>query len=345
MAPSDSKPAFQETNLRTTQIRDLGLQIEGTRLESILKEFQAELDAVGLTRLRPHFYLSTEWGVAFGSIAVAIPFYLAKPELEEIQAEQVGHIEGVSKSDILRYLRHEMGHVVNYGFRLYEQQEWVKLFGSITQPYIEEYHPQPFSRRYVRHLPGWYAQKHPDEDWAETFAVWMTPGQDWRRSYEKWPSALAKLDYCERMMSEIRDREPPVKIEERDEDVGEIAYSLHDYYSNLKLGDDQLPPGLEGALMAIFEDLGLPENSSPEAPRKPAAALIRRMERDLVANVYRWTGHFPERTRPLVRYLAERAEELKQVYAADREAEVATALTTLVTALAMNHVHRGTYLP
>lgn len=350
---SSPASAFQESTLRTTQIRDLGLQIAGTRLEPILKEFEAELDALGLGRLKPRFYLSTEWGVLFGTISVAIPFYLAKPELEALQAEQVGHIEGVSKADILRYLRHEMGHVVNYAFRLYEQEEWVKLFGSITQPYMEDYRPQPFSRRYVRHLPGWYAQKHPDEDWAETFAVWMTPGTNWRTEYEKWPSALAKLDYCDRAMQEIRDREPPVKEDKRDEDVGELTYSLQDYYTNLRVGGDALPPGIEGALTAIFEDLQLPAEESAAAGdgkdkpdnRKPASALIRRLERELVANVYRWTGHFPERTRPLVRFLAQRADELKQVYPAEREASVATAISTLVTALAMNYVHRGTYLP
>src|SRR5262249_59734479 len=95
--------------------------------------------------------------------------------------EQTGHLEGVGRVELLRYLRHEMGHVVNYAYQLYEREDWVELFGSMTQPYEEEYRPEPFSRRFVRHLPGWYAQKHPDEDWAETFAVWMTPGLDWRR--------------------------------------------------------------------------------------------------------------------------------------------------------------------
>ncbi len=339
-----SEPAFQESSLRTTHIRDLGLQITGTQLESIIQEFQSELTAIGLTKLRPRFYLSTEWGVAFGTISIALPFYLAKPELEAIQAEKVGHIEGVSRADILRYLRHEMGHVINYAFKLYEQEEWVKLFGSITQPYIEDYKPQPFSRRFVRHLPGWYAQKHPDEDWAETLAVWMTPGHDWRKDYDKWPTALAKLEYCDRVINELRDREPPVKSEERDEDVADLTYTVHDYYSGIRIGDDGLPPGLEGAITAIFEDLG-PDDPPSTSPRKPAAALIRRMERDLVANVFRWTGHFPERTRPLVRYLAERADQLKQVYPENLEADAALAITTLVTALAMNHVHRGTYLP
>jgi hypothetical protein len=343
MAQTD--PGFQESSLRTAQIRDLGLKIEGTKLEPIIREFEAELQAAGITSLKPRFYLSTEWGVAFGTISIAIPFYLAKPELEVIQAEQVGHIEGVSKADILRYLRHEMGHVVNYGHRLYEREEWVKFFGSITQPYVEEYQPQPFSRRFVRHLPGWYAQKHPDEDWAETFAVWITSGQDWRKTYEKWPTALAKVEYCDRLMAELREQEPLVKAEDRDQDVGELSYSLHDYYTSLRPGADDPPPGLEGALTAIFDDLDLPDGGSSQTPSKPASALIRRMERDLVDNVFRWTGHFPERTRPLVRHLAEKADELKQVYPANRERDVAVAITTLVTALAMNHVHRGTYLP
>jgi len=346
-SPAQNPAGFQESNIRTATIRDLGLKIQGTRLEQIVNEFERELERLQLTRLRPRFYLSTEWGVPFQTISIGIPFYLAKPELEAIQAEQVGHIEGVSHADILRYLRHEMGHVVNYAYKLYEQQEWVKLFGSITQPYVEDYKPQPFSRRFVRHLPGWYAQKHPDEDWAETFAVWMTPpaSADWRKDYEGRATVLQKLDYCDRVMVSLRDREPLVKSDELDEDVGELAYSVQEHYERTKIGADELPPGLDGALTAIFEDLGVPENAKPDAPRTSASTLLRKMERELVANVFRWTGHFPEKTRPLVRHLASRADELKQVYPADQEAAATMAITTLITALAMNHVHRGTYLP
>src|SRR6185312_7389645 len=125
-----------------------------------------------------------------------------------------GHIEGLSRADTLRYLRHEMGHVINYAYKLFDEEAWVKLFGSITQPYLEDYRPQPFSRRYVRHLPGWYAQKHPDEDWAETFAVWMTPDHDWQADYADWPVARAKLDYCDRTLAALADQEPLVTITE-----------------------------------------------------------------------------------------------------------------------------------
>src|SRR4051812_7645100 len=336
---------FHESNLWSTPIRDLGLTIKGTRLEPILAELEAELQGIGLTRVRPRFYLSTEWGVPFETVAVAIPFYLARPELTALHAQRVGHVEGFDRADVLRYLRHEMGHVVNYAYRLYEDEEWVKQFGSITQPYGEEYRPEPFSRRYVRHLPGWYAQKHPDEDWSETFAVWMTPGLDWRKEDGGWPVAAAKLAYCERTMAAVRDRDPVVTDADLDEDVGEIENSLGHYYRDDPSAQGEMPPGLDGALLAIFEDLGPDGGRSSEEPLAPAAALIRRLEPELMANVFRWTGHFPERTRVLLRFLGERAGQLQRGYAPSRETSAIVAFTTLVTGLAMNHVQRGSYLP
>jgi hypothetical protein len=345
VAMSSEPLRFHESNLWSTPIRDLGLTIEGTRLEPIVSQFQEELRRAGITRVRPRFYLSSEWGVPFETIAIAIPFYLAQSELTALHAERVGHVEGFDRADILRYLRHEMGHVVNYAYRLYDQEEWVKQFGSITQPYIEDYRPEPFSRRYVRHLPGWYAQKHPDEDWAETFAVWMTPHSDWRAEYGGWPVAYAKLAYCSRIMAELADRDPVVTNTELDEDVGDIEYSLDQYYGRGEISAADLPPGLDGALRAIFEDLGASEGLSLHSPLRPAADLIRRLEPELMANVFRWTGHFPERTRVLLRYLADRAAHLDQGYPADREDSAIIALTTLVTGLAMNQVQRGSYLP
>ena len=324
-------------------IRDLGLTISGSALEPVVAEFQRELDQAGIRRVRPDFYLSTEWGVPFSSISIGIPFYLARPELIEVHAGHGEYLEGVGKEQLLRFLRHEMGHVMNYAYRLYEREDWIKQFGSMTQPYLEEYRPEPFSRRHVRNLPGWYAQKHPDEDWAETFAVWMTPHSDWRASYNDSPAALAKLEYCDRIMHELGQTAPLVTTIDHDEDVSELHSSLDEFYRRAaNAGAEALPPGLDGALQAIFEDYGKgPSNTAT----RPADALIRRIERDLSANVYCWTGHFPEDTRRLLRHLAVRAQELGQCYPADREIDVVMAFTTLVTSLAMNHVLRGHYLP
>jgi putative zinc-binding metallo-peptidase len=339
-----SPPPFEESAPGDRPIRDLGLQIEGTDLEPVIAKLERELEAAGVRRVHPRFYLSTEWGVPFGTVAIAIPFYLARPDLAAIHAERTSLVEGLGRRDLLRYLRHEMGHVVNYAYRLYEREDWMRTFGPITRPYREEYRPQPFSRKFVRHLPGWYAQKHPDEDWAETFAVWMTPGLDWRAEYAGWPKALEKLEHCDAVMRELRDTEPLVSDEELDEPVSEISYSLEQYYRGWETDAGEFPPGLDGALRSIFEDWGHPEDLTTEAPRRPASDLIRRLARDLPAEVFRWTGHFPERTRHLLAHLAARADALEQVYPEDRETPAAIAVTTFVTALAMNHVRRGRYL-
>jgi hypothetical protein len=343
-----------ERQLLATRFCDLGLTLAGSRLEPGLVAFERGLERVGIVRLRPHFYLSTEWGVPFDSISIAIPFYLARADLMGVHAKQVGFLEGAGRGDLLRYLRHEMGHVVNYAYRLYSLPDWTTVFGPMEKEYQEEYRPEPFCSRYVRHLPGWYAQKHPDEDWAETFAVWMTPGFDWRAAYADWPGALAKLHWCDRILRGLNQRDPEVTTLDADEDVTVWDKALQSYYQPegsasaeegaAAVEEDQFPPGLDGALQAIFEDVGDYEDVSSTAPRLLAGELIRRLEPDLVANIYRWTGHFPERARLLVRYLAARADRLRQVYPADREAQAVIALTTLVTMLAMNHVVRGSYL-
>lgn len=327
----------------TSPLRDLRLSIHGTALETILAEFERELDAAGIHRLRPRFYLSTEWGVCEGTIAVAIPFYLATPELTALQADRVGHVEGAGKTTILRYLRHEMGHVVNYAYRLFDTSEWVELFGSMDEPYHEEFRLEPFSRRFVRHLPGWYAQKHPDEDWSETFAVWMTPHLDWRAEYAEWPAALAKLQYCDRTMAALGDRDPIITADELNEDVAELSLSAEQFYEAQGFDPATIPAGFDGALRSVFEDLAEVDPRTDQQRRGAVSDLIHRLERDLLADIYRWTGHFPERTRPLLRHLAERADGMALDYPLDRELSAAVALTTLVTSLAVNHVQHGAY--
>jgi hypothetical protein len=347
----DTRQATSETGVGlraqlSAPICALGLTIAGSPLEPLLVEFEAELTRAGIRRLRPRFYLSTEWGVTEGTITIAIPFYLARPELTALHAERVGHVEGSGPGDVLRYIRHEMGHVMNYAYRLYETDEWIERFGPITRPYLEDYKIEPFSREYVRHLPGWYAQKHPDEDWSETFAVWMTPGLDWRIEYAGWPAALEKLHYCDRTMAALAEVEPLETTLEFDEDVSEMSFSIEDYYAaSATCSDDASPvPGVDAALRSIFDDTGTRKSDAEATTRAPASALLHRLERDLLEQVYRWTGHFPERTRPLLRDLAGRAEAMGLVYPANQEAAAIVAVTTLITTLAMNYVQRGAYV-
>jgi hypothetical protein len=324
-----------EANPWKTPLRDLGLTIRGTPLEKVLQDFQRELKRRRLTRVEPTFYLSTEWGVPFGTVSIAIPFYLARTDLTKLHAERGGLVEGAGPADILRYLRHEMGHVLNYAYKLYEESEWIRHFGDINQAYVEEYRPQPFHPDYVRHLPGWYAQKHPDEDWAETFAVWLTPDFDWRRRYAAAAVALAKLEYCDRIIDILRGRETLVREEELDEEVGAIGSSLDDFYQEHVPPGGDVPPEVDDALQTLFG--ALPAAVDPSAQeRRSAAVLIRRLEHTLAAEVFRWTAYFPEHTRVLLRRLAERAGILRLVYPAEREADATVALTAFVTALALS---------
>ncbi len=330
---------FEGGSRRATPIRDLGLTIQGTALEPILETFEREITAAGITRIRPRFYLSTEWGVPYESIAIAIPFYLARPELTMLQAEQACHVEGSGPKDILKYLRHEMGHVINYAYKLYETKEWLERFGSMEKPYEDEYRPRPFSREFVHHLPGWYAQKHPDEDWAETFAIWMTPGLDWRKEFAKWPGAHRKLEYCARIMTELVDREPLITKAEFDEDVAGLSISLEQFYKGVVGTSNERPAELEQLLRNIFTE------AEPSNVRLAASDLIRRIQHDLPASVYQWTGHLPERTRWLLEFLAERADAMELTYGVEQEPRLTIAVTSLVTALAMNWLQSGQYVP
>jgi hypothetical protein len=330
---------FQERAERAIPIRDLGLTIPGTPLEPVLATFERELEAAGIKKLHPRFYLSTEWGVPYETIAIAIPFYLARPELTVLQAEQACHVEGSGAKDILRYLRHEMGHVVNYAYRLHESKEWQERFGQMNRPYEEEYRPRPFSREFVHHLPGWYAQKHPDEDWAETFAVWLTPGVDWRMHYAKWPGALRKLEYCARAMAEVLDKEPFITKTELDGDVASLSMSLEQYYRDSKESVGELPQELDEMITTVFAD------AEKSGLRLAASDLIRKLERELPASVFQWTGHMPERTRWLLDAMAERADALAITYRLDQGEALTVSLTSLVTALAMNWLQSGKYVP
>ena len=110
-------------------------------------------------------------------------------------------------------------------------------------PYPDRYRPQRRSTRFVRHLPGWYAQSHPDEDFAETFAVWLRPGSRWRSRYARWPVALAKLAYVDSLMQELRDVRPPVTTRARPLSIGQSSLTLGEHYRALHSARAAAPAG------------------------------------------------------------------------------------------------------
>ena len=192
-------PAPEPVSLVETRICDLGLKLEGSDVEPFVQQLHRELEEKKIHKFKPQCYLTDEWGCPSGEPIIGVPFYLARKDLAQIEAE---HNDLEDRREIMKYLRHEAGHAFNYAYRLHRTPEWKQLFGPYRRPYRENYRPVLFSKDYVRYLPGWYAQKHPDEDFAETFAVWLTPRSSWRKKYRGW-GALSKLQYMDRIAREL----------------------------------------------------------------------------------------------------------------------------------------------
>ncbi len=308
------------------RISDLGLRVEGSPVEAMVRELYQELDAHGLS-FHPPVYLTDQWGCPSGVPLIGVPFYLADRRLARLEEEYAVEVEG--EADSMKFLRHECGHAFNYAYCLYDEPDWRRLFGPYSRPYRERFRVDPLSRDYVRHILGWYAQKHPDEDFAETFAVWLTPGLDWRRLYAGWP-ALRKLEYVDRTLRAIGSRQPPGLQAPRPEylPVEAMHYTLAEHYHEEPL---RIEEGLfDGDLRTLFA----PRESAPQA--QPAADFLRQHRREIVSRVAYWTGESTVLVREFLDSLIERSVQLEG-RAAGLEASLLVELTAFITAVVMNY--------
>ncbi|MGE5277162.1 MAG: putative zinc-binding metallopeptidase [Acidobacteriota bacterium] len=327
-------PDIQE--ILTKPIKELGLKLEGSHLERYVQKLYRELERKGLKKFRPLCYLTDEWGCPSGEPVIGIPFYLANPKLARLE-KAMNDLE--DEREILMYLRHEAGHAFNYAYELYKTPEWRDLFGPFRRPYRDNYRPIPFSRRFVRHIAGWYAQKHPDEDFAETFAVWLTPRSQWRKKYKGW-GALAKLRYVDRMAHRLRDAEPLRPKGRADLTVDEMETTVADFYQRAL--QKQLSPtelALDTDLADIFKI-----SRRRKKDVRPAADLLEENRKTIVDKVAYWTGV----PRPLIKELVEsvvtRVAEMGLSANTRREKEHLAEVTAYTTALAMNYVTRGKFV-
>jgi len=329
MDPNE-QPTAEPRSLLETRICDLGLKLEGSTAEKFVQQLYRELEQKRIARFRPACYLTDEWGCPSGEPVIGIPFYLARPDLAQIEKE---HNDLEDAREIMMYLRHEAGHAFNYAYKLHRTPEWRQVFGPYRRPYRENYRPVLFSKDYVRYLPGWYAQKHPDEDFAETFAVWMTPRSGWRNKYRGW-GALAKLKYMDRMARELGGSDPMRKRGIPDLTVEDMEMTVGDFY---RVSTEQIPlldVNLDDDLAALFTTPK--KNRSAEA----AESFLARHRKTLVDHIARWTAM----QRPLVRKLMEsvekRSREMGLSVDRKREAEHLSEFTVFATTLVMNHLAR-----
>ena len=219
---------LSDEELLDLRFRDLNLRIAGTALAKHIERLYGELEAAGL-KVRPHCWLAEEWFSPDGVPGIAIPFYLCHPRLQQLERRMMHEVEGGNSNWMMRILRHEAGHAVDNAFRLRRRRRWREVFGPASLPYPDSYRPRPGSRRFVQHLGSWYAQSHPTEDFAETFAVWLSPRSAWRRSYQGW-RALEKLLFVDQLMGELAHRKPPVRTRDVIEPLSHEYRTLRQHY-------------------------------------------------------------------------------------------------------------------
>src|SRR3974390_1898149 len=220
--------SLTDDKLLEVRLKDLRVTVQGTRLESCLKALYRELGEHDI-RARPHAWISSEWFSPENTPGIAIPFYLAHPRLMQLEKKMILDVEGGTWSDCMKILRHECGHVVTHAYQLYRRRRYQRLFGPSSRRYPRYYRPNPASRQFVQHLRLWYAQSHPDEDFAETFAVWLRPRSNWRTRYAGWP-ALKKLEYVDELMAEIANRRPLLTQRERVDPLSQMTSTLAEHY-------------------------------------------------------------------------------------------------------------------
>src|SRR5215217_879527 len=225
----DEWAQWPDERLLDLRINQLGVTIEGSVLEERLAELSSNLEARGLSAFSPHFWLSAEWFSPDGVPGVAIPFYLAHPRLEKLERAQMLEVEGGTPEWCMKILRHEAGHAIDNAYKLRQRRRRQQLFGPSYMQYPAHYQPKPYSKSFVLHLDSWYAQSHPDEDFAETFAVWLNPGSDWRTRYVDWP-ALKKLEYLDGLMKEIAGKPMIVNSRRRLEPLHSLRKTLRAHY-------------------------------------------------------------------------------------------------------------------
>jgi hypothetical protein len=314
------------------RICDLDLKLENSQIAPLIERLYAQLEKKQIL-FRPHFWLSDEWYCPDGIPGVSIPFFLAHPRLRKLEMENMLEVEGGNRRWFMMLLRHESGHALLNAYKLDKHKEWRKVFGNPNTRYPDTYLPKPYSKRFVINLPGWYAQAHPHEDWAETFAVWLKPHFDWKRRYAKWP-ALKKLQYVDQLMKEIRDRKPLLRNKKTDYPVDKIKMTLGEYYQQKRdrYGMDH-PEFFDIDLRKLFV-------LKDEGGHEKASRYIRRSQKEIMDVVERWTGEYKYRINEVLEDMIQRCREL-DLYVGDNKDHLMPELTACLTMLVMNKLHSG----
>ena len=311
---------------------DLDLSLEGTDVEQRIALVNAELTAQGLAL--PHYWLSDEWFTPDGVPGVAIPFYLAHPRLAKLELSQMLEVEGGDPETCLKILRHEAGHAIDNAYGLRRLRARRRLFGSPSVEYPAYYTPKPYSKSFVQHLDHLYAQSHPDEDFAETFAVWLDPASNWRARYGGWP-AERKLEYVDHLMRSVAKRRPRFRTKREVDPLPRLKKTLAEHYRKKRehYGLDH-PDFYDSDLRNMF-------SNAPEYAKRPSAArFVRRIRKEARATVASFTDSYQYTIDQLLEKLIERCRE-QNLHLTDTEEATRIDFMVFLTVQTMNYLHSG----
>lgn len=326
-------PDLSDDALLDVRFCELGLTIEGSWLEARVAQLYDELVARGIT-FRPHVWLSSEWFSPDGIPGIAIPFYLAHPRLVKLEKAQMLEVEGGTPEWCMQILRHEAGHALDNAYALRSRRQRTRLFGRPSLRYPDFYLPKPYSKSFVLHLDSWYGQSHPDEDFAETFAVWLTPDSDWRGRYVGWP-ALRKLEYMDTLMREVAGAKPILRTRRQLEPLERLKTTLRMHYSKKREHYGLAYPDFHDRdLRRLFSD-------APEHATNPKAShFLNRTRKDVRRLVAEATGTYQYTIDMVIEDMMTRARELnlRMRYPQDR---TRLDIIVLVAVQTMNYLHSG----
>ena len=303
---------------------DLHLRLRGTAVHNRIARLYRELAARGIA-FRPHAWLAEDWFSPDGVPGFAVPFYLAHPRLTRLERKMTGVAEGSNANWQMRILRHEAGHAFDSAYRLRRRARWRALFGHASRRYAQQYRARPASHHHVQHLGEWYAQAHPTEDFAETFAVWLQPKSAWRRRYATWP-AKRKLEYVAQLAAEIGRQRPAVAGRDRVEALEDNARTLREHYRRKRRAERRRHRALADSLLRkVFSS-----QQAARAGAPPAATLLRGLKVSVRTTLEQRAGVDRYGAQQLLRLAIERCERLQLYQRGTRRAMIPKLRAALV---------------
>ncbi len=327
---------LSDNELLEKKISQLGLKLEAAAIYPLIQQLYDELSQKGLS-FHPPCHIGDEWFVPVGIPAIFIPFFLVHERLGKLERKMMLEVEGETPDWFMRLMRHEAAHAYAYAYRFYRKKKWQQAFGLTSSEETPKfYRPRPYSRSYVVHLDDWYAQSHPDEDFAETFAVWLTPQLDWRGRYKGW-KALHKLEYLDELMRSLAGQPPLHLPEYRVADYDCLNVKLRTYYARKrKIYEDSYPDFYDNDLKQLFAA------DAADEGRVKASTYLRHHRRQLMDAVCNWTNEKKYRVNKLLTRLIGRCDELGlhiKAYDPKQNLQVSAYITTLV----MNYLFTGKF--